>query len=71
MAITSSIHTVAIASATVKKHHQLSQNVVFYLPQQQQNVAIPYATIAKIISHITITWQRTSANNIKWFTNHL
>ena len=64
MAITSSIHTVAIPSATVKKHHQLSQNVVLHLPQQHQNVAISSATMAKIISYITTTWLRTSANNI-------
>ena len=69
MAITSAIHTVAIPSATDQNLHQLSQNVVFHLPQQR-NVAIPSATMAKIISHITTTWQKTSANNIKWFTNY-
>ena len=64
MALTSAIHTVAIPSATVKKYHQLSQNVVFHLTQLKQNVAIPSATMAKNISHIITTWQRTSANNI-------
>ena len=50
-----------------QKYHLLSQ-MWFHLPQQQQqqNVAISSATMAKIISHITTTWQRTSANNIKW-----
>ena len=70
MAITSAIYAVAIPSATVK-------NIINYLKMSfsiyhnnKKNVAIPSATMAKIISHIKTTWQRTSVNNIKWFTNY-
>ena len=36
----------------------------FFIFHKQTNVAIPSAKIAKNISHITTTWQTTSANNI-------